>query len=246
MFTIIQVSAQQKDSTNIIYKDTINLRGYVYYDNGRPASGTRLTSTNKELQYDRFELFTVTDTAGYFELKGAKAEDTIMVRAPFVNRCKYFNSGARYLIITLPTPTPSQLHDTKSMSVIASRINSKAKTRFRIQSYTAPLNEVFESTEVLPEYPGGMDRFYNYIHSKLLYPQQAIAANIEGQVEATFTVMKHGALNRIKIIKGLGYGCDEVVLQLLKQCRKWNPGKFYGRAVEVTYTVSIDFKLTDK
>ena len=237
--------AQQKDSTHLIYKDTINIKGYVYYDNGRPAYGTQLTSTNKELQYDRFELSTVTDTAGYFELKGAKVQDTITVRTPFVGG-KYYNRGARYMIITLPTPKPQPINTNKSFIVTALRKHVKPKsTGFKITQYIEP-GFACGAYEVLPEYSGGIERFNTYVNSKLSYPQQAIAANIEGQVETTFTVMKDGALGRIKIIKGLGYGCDEVVLKILKECRKWNPGKFYGRAIEVPYSVAIDFKLTDK
>jgi TonB family protein len=245
LFTNISTFAQQKDSTYTIYKDTINIRGYVYYDNGRPAYGTQLTSANKELQYDHFSLITITDTAGYFELKGAKVQDTIIVRAPFVEG-KYFNRGARYMIITLPTPQPRQINTNKYFVVTALRRYNKPKlAAFKIAEFIEPGFEC-EAYEVIPEYPGGIERFYSYIQSKLSYPQQAIAANMEGSVEATFTVMKNGILKRIKITKGLGYGCDELVLQILKQCRKWNPGKFYGKDIEVNYTVSIDFKLTDK
>jgi TonB family protein len=245
MFTFSYVSAQQKDSNHVISKDTIKIRGYVYYDNGRPAYGTQLTSANKELQYDRFALTTLTDSTGYFELKGAKVEDTIAVRAPF-NRGKYFNRGARYMIITLPTPLPSRLEHVKLLSISAPRVVSSTKQQFSIKQYKAPKNEIFESTEVLPEYPGGIERFYSYVRSKLLYPQQAIKANIEGQVEVFFIITKTGTISHVKLVRGLGYGLDEIVIQILKQCRKWNPGKFFGRDIEANYTVSIDFKLTDK
>lgn len=111
-------SAFAQKSRAVIYKDTINITGYIYYDNGRPAPGTYIRSKEKELQYNKFELGIVTDDKGFFKLNGAKLNDTLDVKTPFTHN-QYPNRGARYLIIMVPTPHATHytyVHAIKSYS----------------------------------------------------------------------------------------------------------------------------------
>jgi TonB family protein len=244
VFILLSIKAYSQ-GTNTFDNDTINIRGYIYYDNGKPVFGTQLKSVNKDLKYDQYVSTAYTDSTGYFELKGAKHLDSIFVRAPF-NTGTYYNRGSRFMVITFPSPSSHELNDNKPLIISAPRVSTPKKSRFGIVKYQKPEDFTLVTYEVLPEYPGGTDRFYKYIKSQLTYPDKAIKANIEGRVQVAFTINKNGALGNVKIIRGLGYGCDEMVLQTLRQCSKWNPGRFNGRAIEVDYTVSIDFKLTNK
>jgi len=233
----------QKSKT-IIYKDTINITGYVYYDNGKPAPGTTITSKEKELRYNKFGLDAVTDDKGFFKLNGAKLNDTLDVKTPFTHN-QYPNRGARYLIITVPTPMPRTVPTATPLTVTAVREKARTKTKFIIKPYPTEEVEIYGGYESMPEYLGGSDKFYKYLQSKLSYPVNAVKAGIDGTVEANFTIVRDGSISSVKIVKGLGYGCDELVLSILEKSPKWQPGRFYGQGIEVTYAVSVEFKLTN-
>jgi len=230
---------------SIIYKDTINITGYVFYDNGKPVPGTYITSKQKELQYNKFQLGIVTDDNGFFQLKGAKLNDTLNVKTPFSHN-QYPNRGARYLIITVPTPALRIVPTSTPLTVTAVREKTRTKAKFIIKPYPTDGVEIYGNYESMPEYSGGFDKFYNYIQSELRYPLNAVKAGIEGTVEANFTILRDGSIGAVKIVRGLGYGCDELLLSILKEMPKWRPGRFYGHGIEVTYTISVEFKLTDQ
>lgn len=70
----------------------------------------------------------------------------------------------------------------------------------------------------------GYEAFSKYITTHLTYPQQAIANKIDGNVYVSFTVDTDGTLSSVKVIKGLGNGCDEEALRLIQEGPKWKPG----------------------
>ena len=105
-------------------------------------------------------------------------------------------------------------------------------------------NEIFTSVEVLPEFPGGIDKFYKYLGRVLRYPSIATENGVQGRVTLTFVVERDGSLTDIKPIgRALGSGLEEEAVRVLKSSPKWNPGKQNGRAVRVQYTVPVVFQL---
>lgn len=107
---------------------------------------------------------------------------------------------------------------------------------------TAPL--VF--VEVYPEFPGGEDAMFKYIHSRLNYPKLAVENSIEGKVVVEFVVNEKGEINNTKIVRGLKYGCDDEALRVINGMPLWKPGKQNGKPVSVYYTLPIQFTLADK
>lgn len=103
--------------------------------------------------------------------------------------------------------------------------------------------EIFLIVEEKPEPVGGLNAFYEFVNEHLEYPRAARAANVTGRVFVEFVVNTDGSLVDIKIVKGLGFGCDEEALRVFNMAPKWNPGKQRGRAVRVKMTVPILFKL---
>ncbi len=79
-----------------------------------------------------------------------------------------------------------------------------------------------------------------------MYPKAAVMDNIEGTVEVAFYIQKDGSLTDFKVLKGLGYGCDEQVIEHIKSAGKWRPGIYMARVADIQLTVSVQFKLTDK
>ncbi len=95
----------------------------------------------------------------------------------------------------------------------------------------------------MPEPKGGLDGFYKKIGKNIKYPRMAQRAGVGGKVFARFIVNEEGEMSDIQIIKGIGYGCDEEALRVLKKGWKWNPGRQKGKRVRVRMVLPISFTL---
>lgn len=111
--------------------------------------------------------------------------------------------------------------------------------------YPAPLEptiEIFTNAELMPKPIGGYQLFYNQLSKTLKYPRQAQRSRTEGKVFVEFVIDKKGNVTDIKVVKGIGNGCDEEAMRELAQTR-WQPGKQRGITVNVRMTLPINFKL---
>jgi TonB family protein len=59
----------------------------------------------------------------------------------------------------------------------------------------------------------------------------------------SFVVEKDGSLSQLKVVRGIGAGCDEEAIRALAAGPKWKPGKQNGNVVRQQYTVPINFSL---
>lgn len=94
----------------------------------------------------------------------------------------------------------------------------------------------------LPRYKGGMAALKSFITSNLKYPEQALVNKIEGAVEVAYDVDGLGRIRNVKILSGLGFGCDEEVTRLINMLvyeKATNP----GRHTLSHKKLKIDFKL---
>ena len=96
--------------------------------------------------------------------------------------------------------------------------------------------------EVMPSPEGGLKKFYEVIGKNIRYPRSAISASIEGKVFVQFTVQADGTLGEWKILKGIGFGCDEEAIRVLGLTR-WMPGRQGGKKVPVRMVQPIVFKI---
>ena len=106
-----------------------------------------------------------------------------------------------------------------------------------------PTEEVLVIAETQPSFPGGIEAFYRYVGSHIVYPPSAIRRGLSGKVYVEFVVDQDGSLSNLRIVKGIGGGCDEEALQVVQDSPRWNPGKQRGRAVRVRMVVPIKFSL---
>ena len=104
-------------------------------------------------------------------------------------------------------------------------------------------DEIFMVVEDQPTPQGGMSAFYAYVGKNMKYPSQARRMGIEGKVFVQFVVDKDGSISQVQAIKGIGAGCDEEAVRVLKSAPKWKPGKQRGRPVRVRMVLPITFKL---
>lgn len=98
----------------------------------------------------------------------------------------------------------------------------------------------------MPEYVGGNAAMNKFILENIKYPQKAKETGLQGTVYISFVIEKDGTLADAKVEKGIGGGCDEEALRVVKMMPKWIPGKDKGKNVSVGLTLPIKFKLDDK
>lgn len=104
--------------------------------------------------------------------------------------------------------------------------------------------EIFDIVEEQASPVGGMNSFFEYFSKSLKYPIPARKAGVEGKVYVQFVVTKAGDIGQIKILKGIGYGCDQEAVRVVKGSPKWNPAKQRGKPVNSRVTLPLVFKLT--
>ena len=103
--------------------------------------------------------------------------------------------------------------------------------------------EVFLSVEENPEFPGGPAKLLEYVQKNLKYPMMARESDIQGRVFVGFVVEKDGSISNVKVLRGIGGGCDEEAVRVVQSLPKFKPGKQRGNPVRVQYTLPIVFKL---
>ncbi len=102
---------------------------------------------------------------------------------------------------------------------------------------------VFTIVEEMPSYPGGETERNKFLADNIVYPQQATENGIQGTVYVSFVVDSKGNVTDVKILRGIGGGCDEEALRVVKMMPKWHPGKQNGKQVRVLFNMPIYFKL---
>lgn len=102
------------------------------------------------------------------------------------------------------------------------------------------------SAAVQPSFPGGSLAFHKYLADNIEYPDLAMETNTQGKVYVKFAVRKDGTIDKVHVLKGIGAGCDEEAMRVLKSVPKWKPGEnAMGQPVDVWFTVPINFTIND-
>jgi TonB family protein len=112
-----------------------------------------------------------------------------------------------------------------------------------MEGSVAPQHNEVATVEEIAEYVGGKDALAKFLKDNLVYPERAKKAKIEGRVYVRFTLKSDGTLENPLILRGLGYGCDEEAIRLVKAMPNWKPAKQQGKAVRTQLTIPINFKL---
>jgi periplasmic protein TonB len=98
----------------------------------------------------------------------------------------------------------------------------------------------------MPSYPGGQDAMIKYLVENIKYPEEARKNGVMGTVFITFIVETDGSVTHVKVLRGIGSGCDEEGVRVVSAMPKWSPGKQKGVPVRCQFTLPIKFSLDDK
>ncbi|WP_234568286.1 energy transducer TonB [Rhodohalobacter sp. 614A] len=98
--------------------------------------------------------------------------------------------------------------------------------------------DFFVLVEQMPELIGGLGS----LQQEIVYPERAIRANIEGRVYVRFIVNEQGQVEKPEVVRGIGGGCDEEALRVVKLA-KFKPGLQRGIPVRVQYNLPVIFRI---
>lgn len=106
-----------------------------------------------------------------------------------------------------------------------------------------PNDIIFTVVEDSPEYIGGEEARIKFLTENIKYPEAARNTGIQGTVYITFVVEKSGRLNDVRVLRGIGGGCDEESSRIIKAMPRWKAGMQRGKPVRVQYNMPIRFSL---
>lgn len=101
------------------------------------------------------------------------------------------------------------------------------------------------SVETAPEFQGGSRALARFLGSAIRYPAKARESKTQGKVYIGFIVEKNGSLTDFKVIKGIGNGCDEEAIRVLKLSPAWKPGIAEGKPVRTSYVQPITYQINE-
>ncbi len=110
-------------------------------------------------------------------------------------------------------------------------------------SGNTPDDPVFFIVEEMPEFPGGDQALREFVANSVRYPQQAQKDSIQGKVFVSFVVAKDGWVKDANVVRGVHPFLDEEALRVVNALPLWTPGKQRDQAVNVQYTIPINFVL---
>ena len=102
---------------------------------------------------------------------------------------------------------------------------------------------VFTAVEQMPQFPGGEAELMKYLSKNINYPTMAMENNIQGRVVVQFVVTKTGSIGEVKVVRSVDRDLDREAIRVCKSLPKFTPGKMNGQAVNVWYTLPVNFKL---
>ncbi|MEJ2594324.1 MAG: M56 family metallopeptidase [bacterium] len=103
--------------------------------------------------------------------------------------------------------------------------------------------EILTEAETMPEFPGGIQALMSFLAENIKYPETAKANKTEGKVMVNFVVNKAGSVTEVEAVKGIGDGCDEEAVRVVKMLPDWTPGYNDGKAVNVSFNLPVLFRL---
>lgn len=110
---------------------------------------------------------------------------------------------------------------------------------------TSPMpTEAVIVADEMPEFEGGVAGLMRYVGQNIVYPAIAREIGKEGTVYVSFVINESGIVESAKVVRGIGYGCDEEVLRVMNKMPRWKKvGKNAGHPVKVRFNIPVSFKL---
>jgi len=110
--------------------------------------------------------------------------------------------------------------------------------------HTEPKNSKRKNFIKIPTYPGGKDAYLKFVTENIVYPEQALSGKVEGFVHLVYTVNNIGEIADVKVTKGIGSGCDEEAVRVIRMLQ-YIPARNRGIKMKAEMKTRIHFKLPE-
>jgi TonB family protein len=190
--------------------------GRVIDESGAPLPGANILAGDR--------VGTIADTEGRFQLTLPPGENTVTVS--FIGM------------------EPRVVHLTEQGADIVLKDNGQEISEMAVVSYSRSADPpTYRATVTMPEPVGGRRSFNGYLAREVRYPQEARDKKISGRVVIDFTVDAGGAPVDFTIVRGIGAGCDEELIRLIREGPAWLPAAQNGKVIPATVRVRFRFDL---
>ena len=149
-------------------------------------------------------------------------------------------------LASIPLQEPLEIEEEEPLVKISKGSQSAdptSKEEVKEEASSPKVLKPMVRAQAMPEFPGGKRKLLRYFNRELKYPSSAKDNQVEGSVRVGFIIEPDGSISNPKVIKGLGYGCDEEALRLIKNMPGWSPGMNNGQPVRIFKILSITFTL---
>lgn len=130
--------------------------------------------------------------------------------------------------------------DASGVILVRMKVKSDDATKAKTE------DDVFNTVDVMPEYPGGMEAMIKFLGENIKYPEQMVKDSIEGRVLLSFVIEKDGSIAEIKEMKSPHPVLTDEAIRVVKLMPKWKPGKMRGKAVRVKFMLPVNFQFPVK
>jgi TonB family protein len=221
-YLIVNQKMEKVFSSDKSIREPVNVH-YIAYHKSKVLKGKMIALMD---DYKYFPVFTAINEYGDTASIDPRKFENIPLKTPEKKVEEKFSEPIKEIVVT------------KEMGILEE--NPKPVETIKEQDLSV---EIQNFAEQMPLFPGGIEAMNEYIGKNLKYPVVAMENGIEGKVIVTCVVEKDGSLTECKVAKGIGGGCDEEALKLVKSFPKFTPGKQKGEPVRVQYTLPVKFKL---
>lgn len=129
------------------------------------------------------------------------------------------------------------------------KLNAQDNPSIEIKTDSIPITNLEDTTahkfvEKIPEFPGGMEKLFQYLSKNVQYPENCRKKGISGVVLVEFIVEKDGSISNIKVIVSAHPELDAEAIRVISSFPKWTPGTQQGKPVRVFFQLPIRFTVS--
>ena len=238
------------------FSDDSSLRNASFYVKGQDKKAVKTVTLDKEEAVKTFYIDTEADVQEYrrtnqlFRIEGMLKDHneepiegaTVSIqgtgRRTLTDEIGLFQIEADY-----NHPIIIRADGKHNLSLPISRFLTNRDDEHIIRMYPKSGSVVYSSAETMPEFPGGMKGFQQYLSKNLEYPAKAKKAKLEGVVVVQFVVEKDGSITDPKIMRHFELSMDSAAWRLIKNMPNWTPASDFGTKVRCKYSLPVAFKI---
>ena len=103
--------------------------------------------------------------------------------------------------------------------------------------------EIFVDYEQQPQFRGGQTALLKYLQENIKYPPKAFKDSIQGRVVVELLIDSLGYVGEVKVARSVNEELDAEAVRVVKTLPRFAPGRLYGKAVSMWYTLPVTFKI---